>query len=103
MKRKLANLIYHARQEKNLSQAAVAEKLNITIPTFLKMEQGKGNVGINTYDKVIKFFNLKVLDSRTRKAEKLLLTALERGMNEDVDYRNVIGHAIELLTIKTKV
>lgn len=60
MKKQLAKLIYKARKEQGITQLEAAFQTKIGLPTYINVEQGRGNVGINTYEKVIKFFNLKI-------------------------------------------
>jgi len=63
MKQELGNQIRQARKATGLTQLDLCALLNISEPTLSLIEQGKGNAGINTYEKILNYLKTKTTKS----------------------------------------
>lgn len=59
MKKELGELIKKARKSKKITQAEICKEIGISTVTMTQIENGTGNVGIDSYEALIEKFELE--------------------------------------------
>lgn len=107
---KLGLFIDDLRKEKNMTQADLAQKLNITVQAVSKWEGGKGLPSINTIEPLAKEPNVSVLEimKATRMdnhipQEEMNTTAMEISFGEQYEKTMSILNHFEIRNDKTYI
>lgn len=103
LKRKLGRLVADRRKALNLSQEALAEKINVQTRTLSKIENGHTFFTIKTLCSLCDVFNLSPKsffdfeDDKSINERKLneIIDKIENGGNEKIDYYYEIINVID--------
>ena len=98
----LGDKIRYFRNLKNWSQAEMAEKLELSLPAFSKIERNKTDIGFKRLTQIAKVFGITVVELLSAGTKSVEQTDLQKAIAErDKEINRLQKKVIELLEKKT--
>ena len=99
---KIAKNIRHFREMKNLTQSYMAERLDIDVKTYSKIEKGDGKITVDIIDKIAEILETS-FDLITRFDSSVFFNISEMKDSSIVGYNNNFYASQEIALIKKRI
>ena len=99
---KIAKNIRHFREMKNLTQSYMAERLDIDVKTYSKIEKGDGKITVDLIDKIAEILETS-FDLITKFDSSIFFNISEMKDSSFVGYNNNFYYNQELAELKKKI